>query len=180
MIKHKTNEYRNIHQWLRRKYGKASKCENKKCLGGSKRFEWAIIRGFDYERKREIYHQLCKQCHTSYDYTEERRAIAKERTKNGVFTREQYEKFAEKLRGKHLSEDVKKKIGEKARGRPNPSRRRPVYQFSLDGKFIKKWEMIETASLALGIHRTCISLNARGGVKTGGGFKWSFIKQQLK
>lgn len=60
--------YIGIHAWLRRTYGKAAKCENPKCEAEDvKRFEWALKKGFEYERKRENFIQLCKSCHVEYD-----------------------------------------------------------------------------------------------------------------
>ena len=78
--------YDGIHRWLRRTFGKANKCENPKCVYPRNsthrpikiilkpaRFEWALIKGKSYERKRENYIMLCKSCHSYYDFTEERR-----------------------------------------------------------------------------------------------------------
>lgn len=69
--------YTAFHQWLKRKYGKANKCENPKCvyprmtangiLWSPKRFEWAKIHGYEHDHKRENYWQLCKSCHAIYD-----------------------------------------------------------------------------------------------------------------
>lgn len=59
-------KYTTIHKWLFREYGKASKCE----ICGtteSKRYEWAKLKGKEYERKRENFWELCKSCHTIYD-----------------------------------------------------------------------------------------------------------------
>ncbi|MFZ2152271.1 MAG: hypothetical protein WAV09_04145 [Minisyncoccia bacterium] len=67
-----------MHQWLRRKFGKANKCENQSCKYPRKnangkiifyptRFEWAIIHGNEHDHERENYIQLCKSCHVRYD-----------------------------------------------------------------------------------------------------------------
>ena len=37
------------------------------CTGPSNRFEWALIKGLEYERKRENFIRLCKRCHIYYD-----------------------------------------------------------------------------------------------------------------
>ncbi len=67
----KDNNYSNVHMWLRHHYGSANQCENRDCLGDSKYFTWALIKGFKYEKKRENYMQLCGSCHLRYDMTEE-------------------------------------------------------------------------------------------------------------
>lgn len=68
------NNYFNIHQWIKRNYGKASKCENLNCqYKNPKRFEWALKKGFEYERNLANYIQLCVSCHRYYDFTEEKR-----------------------------------------------------------------------------------------------------------
>ena len=42
--------YASIHSWIRYKYGRADKCENKKCKNNNiKRFEWAFKKGKKYE-----------------------------------------------------------------------------------------------------------------------------------
>lgn len=70
--------YSRIHKWLAEKFGRASKCENIRCSyprrngAGSivkmpRRFEYALIRGMVYKRKRENFIQLCPSCHRKYD-----------------------------------------------------------------------------------------------------------------
>jgi hypothetical protein len=57
--------YSAIHHWLKRNHGKAGYCES--CLGESKRYEWALKKGYEYEKKRKNFWQLCTSCHHSYD-----------------------------------------------------------------------------------------------------------------
>lgn|SRR3990167_865882 len=65
-------KYNGIHQWLYRTFGKATKCENLDCRKEKAvRFEWALIRGKAYKRKRENFRQLCIFCHRKYDYKPE-------------------------------------------------------------------------------------------------------------
>ena len=59
--------YIGIHQWLLREFGRASKCENKNCDNKSKVYDWSLLRGKKYERKRENFWQLCRKCHIAYD-----------------------------------------------------------------------------------------------------------------
>ena len=59
--------YNAKHRFMRLKYGKAYKCENRKCIGKSKEFEWSKIRGRKYTRNIKDYKMLCKSCHRQYD-----------------------------------------------------------------------------------------------------------------
>ena len=51
--------YNSIHDWLRKNFGKANRCENLKCLNISKNYTWAKLKGAAYEKKRENFIQLC-------------------------------------------------------------------------------------------------------------------------
>ena len=59
--------YFTIHNWLKRHYGKANKCESSDCKKISNRFHWALIKGKSYIHKRENFWMLCQSCHTLYD-----------------------------------------------------------------------------------------------------------------
>jgi hypothetical protein len=63
--------YNGLHWWLRREYGSANRCENPDCGGKSKKYEYALIHGKKYERKRENFMMLCKSCHVKYDMNEQ-------------------------------------------------------------------------------------------------------------
>ena len=63
-------EYESIHKWIRRNYGKATKCEH--CPNPSKRYDWALKKGYEYKRDISYFMQLCRSCHVKYDFTEER------------------------------------------------------------------------------------------------------------
>jgi hypothetical protein len=60
-------KYLTKHIDIYRKYGKANKCENKKCPRICKQYEWSNISG-KYLRKRSDYRMLCISCHRRYDY----------------------------------------------------------------------------------------------------------------
>ncbi len=60
--------YRHFHDWLRKYYGHASRCEF--CDAKGKKYQWALVKGKNYERKRENFMELCPSCHRKYDHTE--------------------------------------------------------------------------------------------------------------
>lgn len=57
--------YSGVHRWLYRNFGKANHCES--CCGEAKRYEWALIKGKSYEKRRDSFWQLCSSCHQKYD-----------------------------------------------------------------------------------------------------------------
>ncbi len=66
--------YSALHYWLQRTYGKANHCENRKnnilkfeCSKESKNYNWALIKGKKYKRKRENFIMLCHSCHLKDD-----------------------------------------------------------------------------------------------------------------
>lgn len=70
--------YTAFHQWIKRKLGKASKCENTNCkyprinkngkiLHKPKIFQWALKNGYEHGHNLDAYMQLCCSCHKRYD-----------------------------------------------------------------------------------------------------------------
>lgn len=69
----KNPSYDAIHTWLIREFGRAEKCENPDCkIQNPIRFEYALLKEKNHERKRENYWKLCSSCHINYDMTKER------------------------------------------------------------------------------------------------------------
>lgn len=62
-----SNDYFNIHTWLRKNYGNAVKCEEENCKGISTNYEWALIKGKEHARDISHYRQMCRSCHQTYD-----------------------------------------------------------------------------------------------------------------
>ena len=67
-------KYSGFHMWLYREFGSAKLCENREknfllftCKLKSNNFQWALIKGKKYEKNRDNYFQLCRQCHAKYD-----------------------------------------------------------------------------------------------------------------
>jgi len=59
-----------IHKWLKNNYGKPDRCESIDCNHISKKFDLALIKGKEYERKRENFIILCRSCHKKYDMSQ--------------------------------------------------------------------------------------------------------------
>ncbi len=61
-----------VHIWLRKFFVKTKVCSHcgikKEGLCGT---DWALIKGKNYERKRENFMELCRKCHAIYDKTKE-------------------------------------------------------------------------------------------------------------
>lgn len=72
-----SSQYRTIHNWLIRHYGKARKCESLKCNKKSKIFHWALRKGLSYQKNKDNYIQLCTSCHHKYDYSENNRKASR-------------------------------------------------------------------------------------------------------
>lgn len=70
------NEIVSIHNWLDSKYGSPKQCEDRKCEGKSKVFEWCLRSGKKYERKRRSFRRLCRSCHRKYDWNLEKTNMA--------------------------------------------------------------------------------------------------------
>lgn len=71
-----------VHLWLRALFGKANKCESKKCNGKCHTYNWAKIKGKEYDFKRKNFKMLCVSCHRKYDMTDEYRKNMSESLKN--------------------------------------------------------------------------------------------------
>lgn len=82
--------YDTIHHWLYREFGKASKCERLECERKSTNYDWALLKGKKYERKRENFVQMCRKCHHNYDNLAKKRwtTIKKNNRSKILFIRE--------------------------------------------------------------------------------------------
>lgn len=58
---------------------------------------------------------------------------------------------------------------------------KPIFRYSLDGKFLERYESITCASHKIGVGISSISLvlNGKQGRKTSGGFKWKFANEAI-
>lgn len=104
MVKENRKHYDAVHYYLKSKYGAAQKCESKKCKKISTTYQWAKIKGKDYDFKRKNFKQLCVSCHTLYDATEEKSEKMRKISTGRVVPQEQREKIRNALKGKKATE----------------------------------------------------------------------------
>ena len=157
--------YSLVHQWFRYHYGSANRCESNSCSGKSKRFEWALIKGKKYEKKRENFMMMCRSCHRKYDITDAfRKHMATQIIKNfkKTNTPEFYKGMSLKLRGiNHHTKEFIKKMS------------KPINQLTLDGKFVRRWDSIMDADRS-GYRLSGISKCCKGIYKNHAGYKWNW------
>lgn len=81
--------------------------------------------------------------------------------------------------GKKLSEEHKRKIGEKSSGKNNPSAK-AVFQYDLDGNLVRKWDYCKQAAdflgKANGVGSICACANFRR--KTAYGYVWRYCENE--
>lgn len=92
---------------------------------------------------------------------------------NKHHTQEAREKISEARKIIGFSETHKRHISESKTGVKHHLAR-PVYQYSKDGTFIKKWEYMNEAAKSLNLSRGAISNVCLGRAKTSGGFVWTY------
>ena len=86
--------------------------------------------------------------------------------------------FSNGNKGKQLSEEWKKKIGEPQKGANNHNAK-GINQYTKDGIFIRSWDCIMDASRELHIKNSDISRCCKGKLKSCGGYIWCYIEDQL-
>lgn len=149
--------YYAIHKWLAKNYGKADICDNPYCKGKSKTFQWAKLKGYEYEYKRENFMRMCAKCHRNYDDTQER-----------------IDRMTKTKTGKKHTEEHKAKIRASCKGTNigNKHSAKKVIQLDKDGVFIKVWDCISDAAKYFNTSNGNIYSVLEGKTKTAKGFKW--------
>lgn len=79
--------------------------------------------------------------------------------------------------GKKHSEETRKKISQSKIEKNNLGK--TVYQFTLDGQFIREWKSTMAVKRELGFTSSSISECCKGKLKTSHGFKWEYKKTGL-
>lgn len=87
------------------------------------------------------------------------------------------------VKGKKLSEECKQKISDAHRGVKNPMYGRfgvksptskPVYQYTLNNVFVRKWDCVTDVARELGYSQPNISECCRGKRKSANGYVWRY------
>lgn len=146
--------YCNIHTFLIKNHGNATKCENPRCqFKNPKRFEWALKKGKIYSKNIKDYIQLCPSCHRKYDETPERR-----------------ENLSKSLTGRKLSKLHRERVALSNKDKSKKS----IHQLSLDGVKVREWSSVNDAAAHFGIVPSGISNCLTKVSKSAAGFKWAY------
>lgn len=91
----------------------------------------------------------------------------------------------EGISGFHHSDEAKEKMKNAKLGRKQSSehiqkaansRKKPIIQYTLDGKFVAEYDSAKDAAEQLGVYASAINRCCNGNTKTSYNFKWRFIK----
>lgn len=114
---------------------------------------------------------------------------------NQHFSKESIKKRADKIRGIHRDTETRRKISEKHKGKKlskqtkqklsqsiKKLRGKKIKQFTLEGKFIKEWDSIIDAALALNIDKSNIGhcCSHKINHNSAGGFVWRYSNDSTK
>lgn len=118
----------------------------------------------------------------NYDKTNLRWVTHKENMNNQTTT----SKMSNSQKGKHLSQETKKKISKSLKNNPSKPwlgkfgnehpNSKPILQFTKDGEFMKKWECFNEIERNLGISHSNILKVIRGIRNHTGGYKWGYAE----
>ena len=93
------------------------------------------------------------------------------------FHTEKTKQILRKLKtGTTHSQKTKDSLSKKFKGRPAEWNEKKVFQYSLEGKFLKEWKSVTEASINLSILICDISYCALGNKHTAGNFQWRYEK----
>ena len=101
------------------------------------------------------------------------RWVTQEENCNNIISKINYSKAKS---GIILSEEAKKKMSDSHKGKPSKNKK-IVYQYSLDGEFLKEWKSISECDNN-GFNKSLISLCCNGKNKTAYGFIWRYKNDQ--
>lgn len=88
--------------------------------------------------------------------------------------------------GRIHTDETKQKLSNYHKNNPSKGilvsaniRKKKISQYSIDGEFIRNWNSITEAALNLNLDRANISATIHGKFKHCGGFRWSFLGENL-
>lgn len=98
----------------------------------------------------------------------------------GMYKKHHTEESKEKIRKARIkdgfTDEHKKHISESKQGAKHHNAK-PVYQYTIDGEFVRMWEYTSLATKQLGINKSNIGEVCSGRRKTAGGYVWSHEKR---
>jgi len=169
-------EYRNIHGWIQRHYGKAFSCEHCNTSVGTN-FEWALKKGCLYECNIDNYIQLCKSCHVKYDRTTETNKKISESLRYRVRKKESYLKSSQTQKGRPVPIERRIKISNALKGRPSGAGKAVIlYKDRTSISF----PTISMASKTLGIGVTSMTNALNNRSRSCGGYKIQYLSSLEK
>lgn len=127
---------------------------------------------------------------TGLHHSEETKKKMSDLKKGKPLSAEHRKKLSEVRRGRELSEEQKRKMGDARRGKTHTEETkqrirslvygeknvlaRPVYQYTKDRVFVKRWGCIRDASRGLKVDNSSITRCCKGRGKTAGGYIWTY------
>lgn len=111
-----SNNYNRIHSWLRKNHKKRY-CEFCK---RTESLQFALKKGFDYEKDIKCFLILCASCHRKYDMTEDLKKNQSEKAKLRWKNLENRDKNRQKQLVRWSDPEEKKRQSERFKGEKNP------------------------------------------------------------
>lgn len=114
LISINSKDYRNIHDWIRRRMKHITACE--KCGDKESILDNALITGKYHEKKVENYIKLCRKCHYNYDHPEGYKHTKESKNKIGLESKKRIlnngvsEKFINARKGTFITDKHKELI----------------------------------------------------------------------
>lgn len=114
LISTKSKDYRNIHDWIRRRMKHIKACE--RCGDTESILDNALINGKFHEKNVENYIKLCRKCHYNYDHPEGYKHTIESKNKIGLESKKRIsnkgvsEKFINARKGTSITDKHKKSI----------------------------------------------------------------------
>lgn len=164
-----SKEYSKIHHWVKKMWGKASKCEF--CGKTEGRIEWSNKSG-TYMWDRSDWQELCKRCHGRYDLRVSHCPKGHEYTEENSYYNKEGHRFCKECNRIRARENLK---AEKERlGLPDFVPGKPVRQLDANGQLVATYTSAREAWRQTGVSPTSIANNLAGRSKLAGGYKWEF------
>ena len=124
LISFNSKDYRNIHDWIRRRMKHITACE--KCGDKESILDNALITGKYHEKKVENYIKLCRKCHYNYDHPEGYKHTKESKIKIGLASKKRIKEngvsnnFIYSRKNCKISKEQKQKMSKAKEGEKHP------------------------------------------------------------